>query len=609
MTGGNRYAGDVRAIQERLRPPGTTLALTLVSLAVLGLLLALPNLGPTLSGSQSITAWHGRVTALLDPHRPDPTGVGGGFLPDARVLLLEGRNAGTEVEAYRQGPGGQQDSNAYRVGEDVVVTSTGNPQGGTFLAIADRWRLPQLIVLTGLFAAAVIAVGRWRGVRALLGLALTAAALLKLLVPALVAGIPPIPAAVVVATGLTILVIGLTEGLGRSSVAAILGTAAALTLTAILAALVTAWAGFTNTLGSDLVSLSLPNGQGLDLRGILLAAFMIGAIGVLDDVTVTQASAVEELARAGLRGRPLSAAAFAIGRSHIAATVNTLFLAYAGASLPLLILLAVGSQPFGLLINGETISIEIVRTMVGSLGIVAAVPLTTVIATWLADHADYELAQRPAVAVGRDALGRATRSPVVALFGGLTALAVVTVLAAAILGPLTSSGARSPVTPDAFGDVPGSSGSSLAASPGSGGPSLAPSAAASNPQTGPVFAAGEPIPLFGATGSQIGTVTVGRIEPQAPGAAGGLTIDVEFRYHATHPLTIDPNAWSARSTTGSTASGTSPADQAHPPLAPDSLGAGGSRVGWLTFVLPDTPPSLGLEYGELGAILFGVSIY
>ena len=599
----------MRALAAQARTSGATFRLTLLSLAILGVLVLLPNFGPTLTGPAAVVAWHGRVTAILDPHRPDPTGAGSGFLPDARVLLLEGPQAGQEVEAYRQGPGGQQDSNAYRVGEDVVVTSTGNPQGGTFLAIEDRWRLPQLILLTGVFAAAVIAVGRWRGVRALLGLALTAAALLKLLVPALVAGIPPIPAAVVVATGLTILVIGLTEGLGRSSVAAILGTAAALTLTAILAAVVTALAGFTNTLGSDLVGLALPNGAGLDLRGILLAAFMIGSIGVLDDVTVTQATAVEELARAGLRGRELSAGAFAIGRSHVAATVNTLFLAYAGASLPLLILLAVGNQPLGLLINGETISIEIVRTMVGSLGIVAAVPLTTVIATWLAGERNQPGRARPSPAAGRSTFRPVAPSPAIALVGGLAMLALVTVAAGAVLGPLTSPGPRSPVAPDRFGGGPGASASAPAVTPTGGPVGPIESASPSVPVTGPVFAAGEPIPLFGPTGSTVGTVSVGKIEPQALGASGGLTIDIELRYHATHPITIDPNAWSARGTDGSSASGSTPGDPSHPPLVTRTIPAGGNDVGWLTFVLPDAPPSLALDYRQLGAVLFSIAIY
>jgi uncharacterized membrane protein len=596
----------VTATLRRFRPARATTGLVLVSLAILGILAVLPPLGPTLEGRPAVTAWHGRVTALLDPHRPDPSGTGGGFLPDARVLLLEGPEAGREVDAYRQGPGGQQDSNAYKVGEDVVVSSTALPDGGSFVAIEDRWRLPQLLGLTALFAAAVIAVGGWRGMRALLGLGLTVALLLKVLVPLLVAGVPPIPVAVVVATALTVLVIGLTEGLGRASVAAMLGTAAALTLTAILAAVVTVLAGFTNTLGSELVGLALPNGEGLDLRGILLAAFMIGSIGVLDDVTVTQATAVDELARAGVRGRELSASALAIGRSHIAATVNTLFLAYAGASLPLLILLAVGNQPLTLLLNGETIAIEIVRTMVGSLGIVAAVPLTTLIAAWLAGSA-----QARAGAIPSPARGRADRrpAPALALVAGLAALAVVTALAAAILGPLTSSGPRTPVPPDRFGDVPSApAGGSAAPSEPPGSSGGGPAASGLGPGGVPTFDVGEAIPVFDSSGTQAGTVTVAAVDP-LPTADGGLILAIEFQYDAIGPIAIPPETWAARTSSGEHVVGAEPIDPAaHPPL-PRSVAAETTTTGWLEFQLPGTPDSVwvGSEIG--GVAVFAVVLY
>jgi len=366
----------------------STVILSAVSAALLLVVVLLPDLAKPVSGTPVMTAVHGRITARLDPHRPDPTGQGGGFLPDARVLLLEGPQSGQEVEAYLEGPGGQQNSDTYRVGEEVVVTFTATTQGSELATVSDRWRLPQLAWLGLLFVVAVVLVGGWRGARALLALALTIAIILRILIPLLVDGVPPIPVAIVLATAITILAIALTEGFTEASVAAILGTAGALALTALLAAIVTGVAGFTNTLGSDLVFLQLPDGAGLDLRGLLLAAFMIGAIGVLDDVTVTQAAAVEQLSRhAGLTGRRLYASAFAVGRSHIAATVNTLFLAYAGASLPLLVLFAVGGQPTALVLNGEAVSIEIVRTLVGSLGIVAAVPLTTVIAVWMTSSA------------------------------------------------------------------------------------------------------------------------------------------------------------------------------------------------------------------------------
>jgi uncharacterized membrane protein len=603
----------VRAIRDRFGTATSSVVLSVLSLVLLLGVLLLPDLAPVASGPQVVHAWHGRITALLDPRRPDPSAPGGGFLPDARVLLLEGPDAGTEVEAYRQGPGGQQDSNAYRGGEDVVVTATDNPDGAPFVAIADRWRLPQLAVLAGVFVAAVVLVGGWRGLRALLGLALTIAILLRVLIPLLVAGVPPIPVAVVIATCLTILVIGLTEGLGRASVAAILGTSAALALTAILAAVVTAVAGFTNTLGSELVGLQLPNGQGLDLRGMLLAAFMVGSIGVLDDVTVTQAVAVEELARVGLRGRPLYASAFSVGRSHIAATVNTLFLAYAGASLPLLVFLAVGNQPTTLLINGESISIEIVRTLVGSLGIVAAVPLTTLIAAWLTGY-DEQPASRAAgvLIVGgvraplRSRPGRP--SPLTTLVVGLIAVAVATIAVGLVLGPLTSTGSRVPLAPEAFGSP---TPESRSGEPAASGPSESPLGGSPGPSAAgvPEFAVGDAIPLFGARGDPIGDVTVLEVDPQAGTGGGGIVLDVKFRYSATAPLAIDPGAWLAQPSESAEVAAATPADTAVHPAIQGQLGAGQTRIGWLEFTLPEGPASLSLAYGPSGMALFSVLIY
>ena len=438
-----------------------------MSAGLLLVVLLLPDIATPVSGPSVITASHGRIAALLDPHRPDPSGSGVGFLPDARVLLLDGPRANQDVEAYLQGPGGQQDADTYKVGEDVVVTFTRTSEGSETVAVSDRWRLPQLLWLGVVFVAAVVLVGGWRGVRALLALALTVALILRVLIPLLVNGVPPIPVAIALATMITILAIVLTEGFSAASVAAILGTAGALALTALLAAVVTSVAGFTNTVGSELVYLQLPDGSGLDLRGLLLAAFMIGAIGVLDDVTVTQASAVEQLRhQAGLGGRRLYASAFAVGRSHIAATVNTLFLAYAGAGLPLLVFFAVGGQPTTMLLNGEAVSIEIVRTLVGSLGIVAAVPLTTVIAVWITGgtHAAEPVRATDEAVVGP--LARLRRPPV-ALLAGLLAVATVTLVATVAVSPLLGSAPRRPLGQDQFAGNPPSLAPSASPSPSS----------------------------------------------------------------------------------------------------------------------------------------------
>jgi uncharacterized membrane protein len=184
----------------------------------------------------------------------------------------------------------------------------------------------------------------------------------------------------------TVVTFLLTEGARRSTAAAAVGTFAALALTAALATAFTALARFTEIQGSeDVVFLEAFGLRDLDLGGLLLAAVIFGALGVLDDVTVTQAATVHELFEADTAASrwQLFGRAMNVGRSHIAATVNTLALAYVGASLPLLVLFAAGRQDPLLIASGEIVAVEIGKAIVGSIGIVAAVPLTTAIAVLL----------------------------------------------------------------------------------------------------------------------------------------------------------------------------------------------------------------------------------
>jgi uncharacterized membrane protein len=585
----------------RLSPlprPLRQLVLPAISGALLLLVLALPNLGPPVTGPEVLTAYHGRIVALLDPHRPDPSGVGGGFLPDARVLLLEGPQTGQEVDAYPQGPGGQQDNTGYRVGEDVVVsfneTGDGSP---TFVAVQDRWRLPQLGLLALVFGLAVIVAGGWRGLRALVALALTVAVVLRVLVPLLIQGVPPIPVAVVLATLITILTVGLTEGFTRASVAAILGTSAALALTALLAAATIAVTGFSNAIGSDLIYLQTAPGVGLDLRGLLLAAFMFGAIGVLDDVTVTQATAVEELVKhGGLRGRRLFGSAFNVGRSHIAATVNTLFLAYLGASLPLIVLFVVSRQPTTLIINGELVAIEIVRALVGSLGIVAAVPLTTLIAVWLT--ADKGAIGQTTTAARR--IEERLRRPAVALATGLAAIGLVTAGAALAMAPLIVSPPRTALAPDEFG---GSPPPSAAVSPE---PSTEPSAPEVPNGDPPIIQIGASIPVVEGP-EALGSVTVLQHRTEDV-AAGRRRLFVEVRYRAARAFDVRPDAWAAVPIDGEA---TRPQPSTvEPGLVPTVLETGQTVTGWLEFELPAGSTDLFLDYEDpAGSTVFIVALF
>lgn len=347
-------------------------------LLLLVLLLLLPDLGPVPTSDSPAVLVRGRLVQLLPPSTEPGT-------PDARVLLLDGSRAGETVEAFLQGPNGTQEVPRYAAGDEVIVTVSTDPSdpSGSFIAVTDRWRLPAIALAVGLFVAAVAAVGGWRGVRSIVALALTLAAVVKLVVPLILSGWSPVPVAVLVATAVTVATVVLTEGVSRASVAAVVGTFASLTLVGGLAVLFADLAAFTELQGAeDIVFLDSLGLGDLDLGGILLAAVILGALGVLDDVTITQAATVEAL-RASDPAAPLATLfgrAMRVGRAHIAATVNTLVLAYVGASLPLILLFAAGRQAPGLIASGEAVAVEIMRALAGSIGIVAAVPLTTAVA-------------------------------------------------------------------------------------------------------------------------------------------------------------------------------------------------------------------------------------
>jgi uncharacterized membrane protein len=355
------------------------------ALAAGGLLLValwlLPDLTPPATGSLNLELAHGEIVAVL----PDA----GEGQPNVRVRIVDGPRHGAELDGYLEGPSGAADLPSYLAGDEVVVSiSPGDPV--PLVAISDRWRAPALAAILGLFAAAVTLVGGWRGVRSLIALALTLGVIVRVVVPLILAGWSPVLVAVAAGSLVTLATILLTEGLRATTFAAVAGTFAALVLTALLAIGGNQLMAFTALQGQEVVGFLSSVGRGnLDVGGLLLAAVIFGALGVLDDVTVTQAATVAELAAGdpGASTGRLFGRAMNVGRSHIAATVNTLVLAYVGASLPLLVLFAAGRQDPLLIASGETVAVEIVRSLVGSIGIVAAVPFTTAIAAVLARRA------------------------------------------------------------------------------------------------------------------------------------------------------------------------------------------------------------------------------
>ncbi len=273
-------------------------------------------------------------------------------------------------------------------GSGLVLARAGDLPIESRYQIVDLQRGPPLLVLAVVFALAVVAVGRWRGLAALAGLGVTFALLTLFVLPALLEGRDPLQVAIVGSAAIMFVALYLSHGVSVRTTVALFGTLVSLGLTGALAALFVAVGSFSGLVSEEAIFLSASSAE-IDLRGLLLAGILIGALGVLDDVTVTQTSAVFELHAANPRlGRArLAAGAMRIGRDHIASTVNTLVLAYAGASLPLLLLFVLAAQPVTDTLTNEVVAQEVVRALVGGLGIVASVPLTTALAVLVATRA------------------------------------------------------------------------------------------------------------------------------------------------------------------------------------------------------------------------------
>ncbi|HVL91634.1 MAG TPA: YibE/F family protein, partial [Actinomycetota bacterium] len=301
----------------------------------------------------------------------------------ASLRLQEGPDAGEMIDLdvpERLGEG------TLERGDSIVVVHYTNPEAvdaGVEYQFADRDRKPALIALIVVFAVAVVALGRLRGLAALAGLVASLAILLSFVLPSILEGNSPLLVAVTGASAIAFVALYAAHGINVRTTVALLGTIASLALTALLGTMFSGVARLTGLLSEEVPFLQLAAGR-IDFEGIFLAGLVIGALGALDDMTVTQASVVWELRTAGLRdSRELFRSAMRVGRDHVSSTVNTLALAYAGASTTLLLLFVLSGERITQIGNGEIVATEIVRTLVGSIGLVASVPITTMLAVRL----------------------------------------------------------------------------------------------------------------------------------------------------------------------------------------------------------------------------------
>ncbi len=348
--------------------------------ALLAILVALMSvvLGSGSLVAQGEEAIVGDVVAV---ERDEASGV-------ARLLVrVQAFPEGSEVIAVD--PSGstlQAQGLDLRTGDKVVVAKVRHVSGSFRYAVVDVYRTPWLIVLTLVFAIMVVAAGGFHGVRSLVGLVVTFAVVIGVLVPGILQGYSPI-AVSLVACGLVVFItLYLVHGFSMKTTTAVLGTLMALGFTGALAGWAVDYTRLTGLGTEEAAFLQLATGGSIDIRGLLLGGIILGALGVIDDVTVSQAAIVFELQRANpaLGVAELFRRGMNVGRDHIASTVNTLVLAYTGASMPLLLLFTIGGSRWDTLVSQEMLAVEVVRTLVGSAGIVTAVPVTSLVAAVLA---------------------------------------------------------------------------------------------------------------------------------------------------------------------------------------------------------------------------------
>lgn len=271
----------------------------------------------------------------------------------------------------------------YAVNDGVLLNLVTNPGNDPEYVIVDFIRNDSLLLLFIVFVILLLLIAKGKGLFSLFGMIFTFAVIFTFILPRLLAGDNPILIAVVASAVIIPVSFYLSHGLNKKTTIAIIGSLLSLVITAILASIFTTLGHLTGLSSEEAGMLSVDR-HSLNMKSILLAGIVIGALGVLDDITVSQAAIVDELATTAklTKASSLYSRSMIIGKDHITSMVNTLVLAYAGASLPLLLIFANNPHPFADIVNYEIVAEEIIRTLVGSIGLIISVPITTLIASY-----------------------------------------------------------------------------------------------------------------------------------------------------------------------------------------------------------------------------------
>ena len=296
-----------------------------------------------------------------------------------KVEILKGEEKGKMLEI-------ENDFVRLEKGDTFYLRRISPWDGGEDLySVADPDRTPALFILALIFVILTIIFGGKQGVRGLLSLAGSLLLIAFVLLPAILMGYSPVVVSIGVSSLIIILGSYITHGFNRTTTSAVVGMVTTILFAGAIAYLSIKATGLTGYESDEATYLNFNTQGGIDLAGLLLGGILIGLLGVLYDAAISQAIAVEELHKIAphLPRRTIYSRAIRIGREHIGALVDTLAIAYVGASLPLLLLFYASSESAMVIVNREVFSAEIVRTLVGSIGLILAVPLTTLVASWM----------------------------------------------------------------------------------------------------------------------------------------------------------------------------------------------------------------------------------
>lgn len=329
-----------------------------------------------------------RVIGVMEQVKTDLPDGGSTEQQKIKLKGLEGEMNGVEFIFNGIGAYDVVGKNLYQKGDTVLAVKSVDDKGNKNFYITDFVRTNALVYLLTLFLLVILSIGRMKGFRSLLSLSFSFLMIVKFIIPQILNGTNPILVTIFGSLSILLVMVYLTEGFKKSSHIAIISIFLSLVLTVFISWLFVTLTKLSGVSSEEISFLAIIGKEAVDFKGLLIAGIIIGALGVLDDVVMSQIAIVEELLKidAYQQKRTLFKRAYNVGITHISSMSNTLFLAYAGASLPLLFLFLSGNSAFssfGQIVNNEAIATEIVRTLAGSIGLILSVPIATGLAVWL----------------------------------------------------------------------------------------------------------------------------------------------------------------------------------------------------------------------------------